>query len=198
VTGTDKVFLGGGKDTIRVSGAGSALVYGAKVASASGYNLTFVGGTAASTVQAGAGSYLIYGGAGGGEFFGGSAGNNVITGGSGNVTIYGGGSGDVLTGGSGDNLIVAGPGNETLNGGTGAEEILKLVTTRTSGTGTTDTITDFQPGKDIIELNGGAANAYALHTYSIVDGSGTFYLLDGTKVVLQGYTGPLTESNLKH
>jgi Ca2+-binding RTX toxin-like protein len=197
VTGQDKIFLGSGTANIQVAGNGSADVFGASVVSGTGYSLTFIGGSAASTVHAGAGSYSIAGGAGGGVFYGASGGNNVITGGSGDVTIYGGGSGDHLTGGSGNNQIIAGLGNETLNGGTGSSERLTLLTDRTGGTGTTDTIVDFAPGRDIIELNGGAGNAYALQTYEVVNGSGTFYLLDGTKVVLEGYTGPLTRSDLR-
>ncbi len=178
-----------------MTGAGSADVFGANSVSGGGYSLIFTGGTQASTVHAGAGSYSIYGGTGGGVFYGGTGGDNFIKAGHGNATIFGGGAGDTLTAGSGDDLIKAGSGNETLIGGTG--EGVFLLAGAGSGAGSTITIEDFKGSHDVLEVGGGGQEAdYILKNYSVVGGSDTFYLQDGTKVVLQGYSTPLTHSDL--
>jgi Ca2+-binding RTX toxin-like protein len=195
VTGNDTVYLGSGQATVSVSGAGSADVFGANSVSGSGYSLVFIGGADASTVHAGAGSYSINGGAGGGVFYGGSGGNNDIVAGSGNATIIGGGGGDTLAAGAGTDLLKAGTGNETLIGGSG-ETTFKVISGTTGGSGAVITIQDFNPN-DVIEVGGGyMASDYILKHYTVVNGSDTFYLQDGTKVVLQGYHAHLTPLDL--
>jgi Ca2+-binding RTX toxin-like protein len=196
VTGTDRVYLGSGQATVSVSGAGSADVFGAASVGGSGYNLVFYGGAEASTVHAGAGSYSISGGVGGGMFSGGSGGNNYIAAGSGNATITGGGSGDTLVAGAGVDLLRAGIGNETLIGGSG-DTTFKVVTSTAEPAGTVITIQDFNPTNDVIEVGGGYLEAdTVLKHYTVVNGSDTFYLQDGTKVVLQGYDGHLSAFNI--
>jgi Ca2+-binding RTX toxin-like protein len=205
VSGTDSVTLGDGSATVDVLAGASAYVHGSGPVTVGGYSLTFIGDTSAgaigSTVYGGMGRVSIDGGAGGGFFRGGSEGGNYIYGGSGTVTVQGGGDGDTLIGGTGKNdFIRAGFGNETLTGG-GAKAIFGVYDERPGQpTGSTDTITDFQSG-DIIRLIGSglASQAYqhALSTYTITNGSASFQLLDGTTVVLTGYTGSLNHSNLK-
>jgi Ca2+-binding RTX toxin-like protein len=196
VTGNDRVYLGSGQATVSVSGSGSADVFGATSISGSGYSLVFVGGADASTVHAGAGSYSITGGVGGGMFSGGSAGNNYIAAGTGNATISGGGSGDTLIAGAGTDLLKAGIGNETLIGGSG-DTTFKVVTGAADGAGTVITIQDFNPNNDVIEVGGGYLEADTiLKHYTVVNGSDTFTLQDGTQVVLQGYAGHLTQLDL--
>ena len=88
--------------------------------------------------------------------------------------------------------------NETLTGGIVPQTFnLSMDTTPGSGAGITDTITHFN-GLDTLNLGGSAANNMALSTYQVTGGSGSFSLPDGTKVVLQGYTNPLSTINLTH
>ena len=200
VSGTDSVKLGAGSDTIDVLG-GSAHVLGAGSVSGGGYSLTFVGGNGpyASTVAGGAGSYDIMGGAGGGVFHGGLAGNNLIAGGAGAVTIVGGGAGDTLEGGAGNDSIFAAHGNETLLGGAGNNVFGLTIhnVANTGGLGTTDVINDFN-GKDLLSIGGVKADNYAINTYKLTSAGGTFFLEDGTKVVLKGFHQQLSSSAFKH
>ncbi len=198
VTGTDTVKLGAGSDTIDVLKGGSALIRGADSVSGSGFSLVFSNGGAASTVYGGAGSYSIHGGAGGGIFKGGDSGNNSIVGGTGAVTIVGGGAGDTLLGGSGSDKISAALGNETLGGGAGANLFNLGIHQNigSTGAGTTDNILDFN-SKDLFHVGNVQAVAYALSTYQVDGNSGSFLLEDGTKVVLQGFTGHLTSSSFR-
>jgi hypothetical protein len=68
-------------------------------------------------------------------------------------------------------------------------------TTPGSGAGITDTIKNYT-GLDTLNLGGSGANSQALSTYQVTNGSGSFSLPDGTKVVLQGYTGPSSSLHL--
>ena len=70
------------------------------------------------------------------------------TGTDGNDVILGTANNDVLSGGGGDDTIYGGAGNDTLSGGTGADIFIFL-----PGDGN-DTIGDFEPGTDIIDLTG--------------------------------------------
>lgn len=92
-----------------------------------------------------------------GSSLNGGAGNDVmegffeddtLSGGSGNDTIHGGHGNDVIDGGSGEDLIAGDIGDDTLSGGDGADTF-----TFRAGDGN-DTITDFEPGKDTIQLPG--------------------------------------------
>ena len=88
--------------------------------------------------------------------------------------------------------------NETLTGGLVPQTFnLSMDTTPGSGAGITDTIKNFT-GLDTLNLGGSAANSMALSTYQVTNGSGSFSLPDGTKVVLQGYGNPLNSANLTH
>lgn len=197
LTGADTISLGAGQDTIDVIGRGSAVVGGASSVAGSGFSLVFIGGAGSSTVLGGAGSYSVTGGTGGGVFHGGSAGDNSITGGHGAVTIYGGGAGDTLLGGFGNDFIAAGLGNETLGGGAGANVFdLSIHSVEgKGGAGTTDVVLDFR-GHDLLDVGGIANINYALNTFDASGGIGTFSLLDGTKVVLDGVTH-LTAADFK-
>ncbi len=92
----------------------------------------------------------------------GKGGNDTIYGYSGNDKLYGGEGNDLLVGGGGKDILVGGAGNDTLHGGLGAD-------TLTGGAGAdvfkyysaldaspaygTDLITDFQVGRDKIDLS---------------------------------------------
>lgn len=74
--------------------------------------------------------------------------DSTITGGTGDDTLYGFGGNDTISGGDGSDLIVGGQGNDILTGGAGAD-IFQFH----NGDGQ-DTITDFAPGSDVIDLHG--------------------------------------------
>jgi Ca2+-binding RTX toxin-like protein len=195
VEGTDTVYAGSGYDTVQVTGSGSALVKGG---TAFGH-ITFIGGSASSTVRGGNASVTVSGGAGGGTFIGGSSGDNSITGGSGAATILGGGSGDTLTGGSGNALIYAGSGNETLNAGTGKDEFV-FKPGRDGGTGSTDQINNFSISEHdklwVGPFGDSSARDYAIDHQTVSGGNDTILLQDGTKLVLIGVNSELGPNSI--
>jgi Ca2+-binding RTX toxin-like protein len=180
---TGSVSGGGGDDIYRVSDATLVLVEAAAggtdlvestVAFALGAefeNLTLLG---ANNI-AGAGNGLV-------NVIQGNAGENRLTGGAGNDTLSGAEGSDILRGGrgndrlngdDGDDVLAGGEGNDNLNGGdeddrltggvgrdvmTGGNDDDTFVFNRLTDTGTTvataDQITDFAPGRDIIDLRG--------------------------------------------
>ncbi|MEH1902576.1 MAG: hypothetical protein V7L04_14460 [Nostoc sp.] len=77
----------------------------------------------------------------------GTSGNDYLTGTQGDNQIYGYGGNDTLIGGSGDNYLVGGDGDDILTGGTGRNTFVLYY----SGGGI-DTITNFSPAKDVIEI----------------------------------------------
>ena len=197
-TGTDHIILGSGTETVTSgAGPGGVFITGASSVSGSGYNLTFIGGTSAATITGGAGSYSIHGGAGGGVFNGASGGDNSIVGGSGAVTIRGGGAGDTLMGGAANDLIQAGAGNETLGGGRG-DNIFGFVNSISGGTNSNYVVTDFNHN-DLISLTGYNPNEVNyIVEHQVVSGAGdTLTLDDGTKILLQGFHGQVTNSDFK-
>ena len=109
---------------------------------------------------------FIYGGAGNDEISGGNSGTGeTIWGGSGDDTINGNNGVDILYGGSGIDTINGGEGGDTIIGGYGADkltggsgpDIFKYLSVTDShgnpnGTISYDTISDFSPGNDDIDL----------------------------------------------
>lgn len=79
-------------------------------------------------------------------------GGDQISGGDGADELRGNGGNDVIDGGDGDDLIVGGSGIDHLTGGGGADEF--RFSPWTSSTGAADTISDFVPGVDRIDLAG--------------------------------------------
>ncbi len=95
------------------------------------------------------------------EEFQGTAGNDIIDGAAGNDTIFGndgddlifGGSGnDVIFGGAGDDTIIGGAGVDMLTGGEGAD-VFVWESAGHSNWNARDTITDFTPGEDQIDIS---------------------------------------------
>ena len=77
----------------------------------------------------------------------GTGNNDTLRGGNGNDLIWGGAGADRLEGGSGNDILVDGGGSDQLWGG-GARDIFVL-----TQDGQTDTIRDFQPGMDVIDMS---------------------------------------------
>ncbi|MEH2432804.1 MAG: right-handed parallel beta-helix repeat-containing protein [Nostoc sp.] len=90
----------------------------------------------------------IYG-LGGQDTIVGNLGNDQLSGGDGNDTLFGGIGDDQLLGGTGNDRLYGGNGKDVLTGGYGADTFVLAL-----GEGT-DSITDFEIGKDKLALSGG-------------------------------------------
>ncbi len=94
------------------------------------------------------GDDTLYGGKGNDTLLG-ASGNDALFGGRGADILNGDDGNDILLGGKGDDLLNGGLGNDTLTGGKGVD---KFLLSTNSGT---DTITDFEVGKDFLVLGNG-------------------------------------------
>ena len=89
----------------------------------------------------------------------GSRGDDVLNGGGGWDTLLGGIGNDRLNGGTGDDDLVGGAGRDVLTGGTGCDAFFfQSVADSPAGAGH-DVITDFESGRDYIDLFDVDANA---------------------------------------
>jgi hypothetical protein len=99
------------------------------------------------------------GGHGGNDDLHGHGGDDTVDGGSGDDNCSGGGGDDSVTGGDGDDNMTGGGGDDTLNGGGGDDHLSggggddDFVFGPDAADGSTDTITGFEPGKDVIDLS---------------------------------------------
>ncbi|AUB43625.1 Ca2+-binding protein, RTX toxin-related (plasmid) [Nostoc flagelliforme CCNUN1] len=97
----------------------------------------------------------IYG-FGGQDTIAGNLGNDQLSGGDGNDTLFGGIGDDQLLGGTGNDRLYGGNGKDVLTGGYGADTFVLAL-----GEGT-DSITDFELGKDKLALSGGLKSGQLL------------------------------------
>ncbi len=81
----------------------------------------------------------------------GNSGTNILTGTALNDVLDGGAGNDTLIGGNGDDTLIGGAGNDILTGGAGADKFVFNASLNASNN--VDTLTDFQPGLDIIQLS---------------------------------------------
>jgi Ca2+-binding RTX toxin-like protein len=88
-------------------------------------------------------------GRGGDDILGGGRGDDILEGGAGDDVLSGGRDDDTLSGGKGDDTLVGGKGDDTLTGGRGSDTFVQNFSEQGA-----DTITDFNPSQDTIELQG--------------------------------------------
>jgi Domain of unknown function (DUF4347)/FG-GAP-like repeat/RTX calcium-binding nonapeptide repeat (4 copies)/Calx-beta domain len=115
-------------------------------------------GTSSNDVLMGMrGNDSLDGAAGNDTIFGGK-GNDILLGNSGGDALYAGRGADNLNGSDGNDILFGGKGDDLLNGGseddtlTGGKGLDKFLLVANSGT---DTITDFEIGKDLLVLGNG-------------------------------------------
>ncbi|MEG5002124.1 MULTISPECIES: Calx-beta domain-containing protein [unclassified Microcoleus] len=103
------------------------------------------------------GNDSLDGGIGNDSVFGGK-GSDTILGSSGDDVLFGNRGADILNGDDGNDILYGGKGDDLLNGGLGLDTLVggmgvdKFLLSTNSGT---DTITDFEVGKDLLVLGNG-------------------------------------------
>lgn len=94
----------------------------------------------------------------------GGLGNDTLRGADAADRLSGEGGNDVLSGGAGDDTLAGGLGRDTLTGGDGADLFVFRIRLDASSGSQRDSITDFTPGEDRIDLSGFMAGATFLGT----------------------------------
>ncbi len=199
-TGADYMEGNGGDDVYIVDDAGDTVV------ELSGEGIDHVYSSLAVYTLPDEFENLTYNGVSGGSFTAtgnaldniiyGGGGDDSLSGGDGADELRGGGGSDSLDGGNGDDLLVGGggPGADTMTGGAGADTFRIGYYESNSGA-SSDVITDFASGVDLIDLSGWDAdiNTGGNQAFSFV-GSSAFsstagelrYYFDGTDTWVQG------------
>ena len=151
-TGNDRLFGDGGNDNLR-GGNGEDYLSGG-----SGDD-TLAGEKGWDRLVGGAGNDKLLGGDGLDTLLGGG-GEDILDGGAHDDRLLGGGRADDLFGGAGNDVLIGGAGNDRLNGHVGNDILTggagKDVFYFRSGHGN-DVITDFEIGRDLIEIGKGAS-----------------------------------------
>jgi VCBS repeat-containing protein len=176
----DDQFSGGSGNDQLFGGTGEDLLYGYsgrdKLFGEAG-NDTIDGGSDNDTIDGGSGDDQLFGNSGKDHLYGnegrdkllggasndtisGGADDDTLDGGTSNDRLYGDSGNDALKGGSGNDWIVGGLGRDKLYGGSGAD-VFDFNSTQESRVGSQrDTISDFQSGRDLIDLRGIDANEF--------------------------------------
>ncbi len=157
-TGSDVIWDVSGNDVFK-TGQGADLIVSMngdnRVASGGGDDIVFLG-DGNDIVKAGGGSDTVIT----------RGGNDAIQAGGGHDTVDAGAGDDLVLGGGGRDRIIGGEGNDTVTGGNGRDTFVFA-----QGLGA-DLVTDFQNGKDRLEIDTGlAADFQAVQAAASVSGS---------------------------
>ena len=166
-TGSQEFSGGDGNDTLS-GGRGDDILSGG-----SGDD-TLDGGDQRDTLDGGAGDDLLKGGRG----------NDTLDGGAGDDTLVGGKGADTLEGGAGDDRLAGGQGDDTLTGGLGSDTFVQDFSNVNA-----DTITDFNPNQDVIDLKGfGGIGNVSKISVTEVDGGTLIGAGEGSTLLVEGVT----------
>jgi Ca2+-binding RTX toxin-like protein len=223
------VYGGLGNDTFYVSDGTTTLVEAANEGTDSVFsqgnfilgdnfeNITLIGAEQASAFGNALGNQMTGNdnsnwlrGFGGNDVLNGNGGDDVLIGGWGNDSVYGGDDDDRLFGGTGNDILFGGVGRDTLDGGLGADTLYggadedTFVYNRIDQSPKTagyDTIRDFTPNSDAIDLSAfhltyAAAFSGAAQVITTTNGINTTVWIDADgdsladmRIFLQGATG---------
>ncbi|MCT7979863.1 calcium-binding protein [Laspinema olomoucense] len=171
--GDDTAYGGQGDDWIE-GGLGADLLFGDKG------NDTVSGQEGNDTIYGGEGNDSLSGGKDNDLIFG-NQGDDTIDGGSGDDTLYGGQGNDTMNGGTGNDILLGDRGNDILTGGEGAdtfrfeyfpqegEAVVPVANAENGNIFGLDTITDFTPVEDKIQLDSRVFEQLQLGTLSQAD-----------------------------
>jgi Ca2+-binding RTX toxin-like protein len=129
---------------------------------------------------------IDYVGGAGEDYFESGSGDDTIDGGAGDDDLYGNQGADTINGGDGADFISGGQGSDTLTGGAGVDTFYFGSVSHSQGV-TTDTITDFTSGEDLIDLSNvewgtgfysGEANGYGAVLTSLTASGDSQAVLD--------------------
>ena len=140
--GWDSIDGGAGNDVIRGEDGSDRLAGGA-----GSDNLR--GGDGWDTMDGGPGNDRLFGEALHDELLG-DAGSDLLDGGYGDDDLRGGTGNDTLSGGGDGDTLAGGAGSDRLSGGAGADRFVFSA----DDFGALDTVTDFTPGVDVLDLRG--------------------------------------------
>jgi hypothetical protein len=162
-SGSDRgnaVQLGTGADSLRNTGT----ILG-QVQMGAGNDSVTNGGRIEGTVFLGDGNDLYQArGAGRADEVLAGLGNDTLRGGDAADRLSGEGGNDLILGGAGDDTLAGGSGRDTLTGDDGADLFVFRFRSDASSGSQRDSITDFTPGQDRIDLSGFMAGAVFLGT----------------------------------
>lgn len=172
----DRLTGGGGNDTLLGSGGGDRLD----------------GGAGADSLDGGGGDDRL-GGGGADDRLLGRAGRDTAIGGAGADDLDGGGGADLLRGGGGGDSLKGGGGGDTLEGGAGADTLAGnggadafLFRDADFRAGEIDTIRDFRPGADRIDLTGVAQFASFADLVFAASGGALAFAVGAGQVRVEG------------
>ena len=152
-SGNDRIDGGRGNDQI-LGGDGNDIVDGGSgndfVDGGSGNDI-IDGGSGNDQVLGGSGNDIVDGGSGN-DIVDGGSGNDIVDGGSGNDQVLGGSGNDIVDGGSGNDFVDGGSGADQLTGGSGSDRFIFLSASDSPAASGWDRITDFNQGRDKIDL----------------------------------------------
>lgn len=100
-----------------------------------------------------AGPDILLGGPGNDDLQG-DDGNDQLSGGQGHDRLLGGGGDDDLIGGAGNDLLLGGAGDDAMRGDAGSDTFVWLYPDSAEVAGPEDSIEDFTPGEDRLDLRG--------------------------------------------
>jgi Ca2+-binding RTX toxin-like protein len=104
----------------------------------------------------------IIGGTDGDDTLDGRGGDDLLFGAKGNDVLLGSEGNDRLDGGPGRDTLVGGPGDDVLTGGRGADTFVFTPITADNPSPGNDVVTDFQHGRDVVDLTAFVTSFWAL------------------------------------